>query len=194
MKELITIQSELSAPKNQRNDYGNYKYRSCEDVLEALKPLLLKTSCTLTISDSLEAIGDRIYIKATAVLRNSAGETESVSAYAREPLARKGMDDSQITGSTSSYARKFALSGLFAIDDNKDPDVTNTHGKDEEPAPAPEPQDKPVQPTVAKAIAEANAAKTVAELTTVWNKFPQFKADASFKKAVADKNRSFQSK
>lgn len=127
MKELNIIQTKLNAPKNQRNNFGGYNYRSCEDILEALKPLLAETGCTVTISDDIVLVGERYYVKATATIRNSQGEYESCSAFAREPIARKGMDDSQITGASSSYCRKYALNGLFCIDDNKDPDATNTH-------------------------------------------------------------------
>lgn len=139
MKELNLIQTKLNAPKNQRNTFGNYNYRSCEDILEALKPLLKETGCTVTISDDIVLIGDRYYIKATATITNESGESISNSAFAREPLNRKGSDESQITGATSSYARKYALNGLFCIDDNKDPDVTNTHDGEVNNAPSDKP-------------------------------------------------------
>ena len=122
MKELQCIQTELRAPKNQHNKFGGYAYRSAEDILEAVKPLLAETKCTLTISDDICQVGDRFYIKATATLKNEAGETESTTAFAREPQTKRGSDESQITGATSSYARKYALNGLLAIDDNKDAD------------------------------------------------------------------------
>ena len=133
MKELIEIQSELKAPKNQRNTFGNYNYRSAEDILEAVKPLLKKHSCHLTISDEMVQLGDRYYVKATATLAKDA-DSISTTAYAREEENKKGQDSSQTTGSTSSYARKYALNGLFCIDDTKDADFTNTHGKEEQPA------------------------------------------------------------
>ena len=123
MKELISIQTELKAPKNQRNSFGNYNYRSCEDVLEALKPLLAKHECLLNISDTIEYIGERFYVKATATVTNAKGLQVSSTAYAREEETKKGMDGSQITGSSSSYARKYALNGLFLIDDTKDADT-----------------------------------------------------------------------
>lgn len=132
MKELIEIQSTLKAPKNQKNNFGNYMYRNAEDILEAVKPILAKTECTLTITDDILMIGDRIYVKATAVLKNSSGEVEYASAFAREPLSKKGSDDSQVTGATSSYARKFALNGLFCIDDTKDADTTNNGEKSDD--------------------------------------------------------------
>ena len=129
MKELIAIQSELKAPKNQRNNFGNYQYRSAEDILEALKPLLKKYNCYLTLSDELVNIGDRYYIKATATIY-SEKTSVSVTAYAREEESKKGMDGSQISGASSSYSRKYSLNGLFLIEDTKDSDATNTHDKE----------------------------------------------------------------
>lgn len=123
MKELRIIQGELKAPKNQKNTFGNYMYRSAEDILEAVKPLVHAQNCDLILSDEIIAVADRIYIKSTATIKNENGETESATGYAREPLTKKGMDDSQVTGAASSYARKYALNGLFCIDDNKDADT-----------------------------------------------------------------------
>ena len=125
MKELISIQSELKAPKSQYNKFGGYKYRKAEDILEAVKPLLAKQKCTLIITDDVVLIGNRIYVKATATIKNEKGECETTTGWAREEETKKGMDGSQITGATSSYARKYALNGLFAIDDNADSDTTN---------------------------------------------------------------------
>lgn len=125
MKELIEIQSELKAPKSQFNKYGGYKYRKAEDILEAVKPLLAKQKCTLIITDDVVLIGNRIYVKATATIKNEKGECETTNGWAREEETKKGMDGSQITGASSSYARKYALNGLFAIDDNADSDITN---------------------------------------------------------------------
>lgn len=130
--KLMNIQQELKAPKRQYNDFGKYAYRSCEDILEAVKPLLKKRKVVLTISDELQYIGNRYYIKATATLIDTESEaTISNSAYAREEETKKGMDGSQITGASSSYARKYALNGLFGIDDNKDSDTTNIQSKEE---------------------------------------------------------------
>lgn len=130
--KLMNIQQELKAPKGQYNDFGKYAYRSCEDILEAVKPLLKKEKVVLTISDELQYIGNRYYIKATATLIDTESEaTISNSAYAREEETKKGMDGSQITGASSSYARKYALNGLFGIDDNKDSDTTNIQSKEE---------------------------------------------------------------
>ena len=123
-EKLLAVQAELKAPKGQTNSFGKYKYRSCEDILESVKPLLKKYNATLVISDSLELIGERYYIKATATFQDV--ETDGIienTAYARESAEKKGMDDSQVTGATSSYARKYALNGLFLIDDTKDADT-----------------------------------------------------------------------
>lgn len=126
-EKLLAIQSELNVPKEQENKFGGYKYRSCEDILNAVKPLLVKNKATLMLNDSIEQIGDRYYIKAEAVLIDAENiqDTYIVDGFAREEEVKKGMDSSQITGSASSYARKYALNGLFAIDDSKDSDATN---------------------------------------------------------------------
>ena len=168
MKELLQIQSELKAPKGQFNAYGKYKYRSCEDILEAVKPILKKCNCTLLLSDSLIYVGERYYIKATATLVNAEGKSVSTEAYAREEDTKKGMDASQITGASSSYARKYALNGLLCIDDNKDSDTTNTG--DNAPA-APAKASKEDNAEVEKAIAEINAAKSKEELVKAIAKY-----------------------
>ena len=130
-QKLQGIQSSLKAPKGQTNKFGGYKYRSCEDLLTAVKPLLAEWGCTLTISDSIVEVSGRIYVKALAtLLDNDTDAGIPVAGFAREAETKKGMDDAQITGAASSYARKYALNGLFAIDDTKDPDATNRHGKD----------------------------------------------------------------
>jgi hypothetical protein len=126
MEKLTKIQNELKAPKGQYNSFGKYKYRSCEDIQEAVKPLLKKYNVSLTLSDDLQVIGERYYIKVTAVLIcNETKESVSVTSFAREEENKKGMDGSQVTGASSSYARKYALNGLFLIDDTKDSDSTN---------------------------------------------------------------------
>ena len=127
--KFCEIQQTLKSPKDFRNGFGKYNYRTCSAILEAVKPLL--GPATLIVSDELVLIGERYYIKATATYTNKdEGETFAATAYAREPLDKKGMDESQITGASSTYARKAALSGLFAIDDSSnDPDATNTHGQ-----------------------------------------------------------------
>ncbi len=121
LTKLLKIQNELKAPKNQYNSYGGFKYRSCEDILESLKPLLKEEELILRLTDELVNIGDRYYVKATAILTDGTKTIENV-AYAREEETKKGMDGSQITGSASSYARKIALNGLLLIDDGNDSD------------------------------------------------------------------------
>jgi len=158
MKNLLKIQTELKAPKNQVNAFGKYKYRSCEDILEAVKPLLKETGCFLTINDEIVEIGGRIYVKASARFHD--GEHSiSTEAYAREEETKKGMDASQITGSASSYARKYALNGLFLIDDTKDADSTNQHGKEEQKA--------SFMPK-GQVIAKLEQCKDVQSLTELW--------------------------
>lgn len=206
MKELNLIQTKLNAPKNQVNKFGGYQFRSAEDILEALKPLLAESGCTVTISDEIVEIGGRIYVKATATITNPQGESVSTSAYAREEESKKGMDAAQLTGATSSYARKYALNGLFAIDDNKDFDATNTHGKEE---PAPTKPKRAVKsgasseqvgnkseqaeqkdgifdsPELQDAIEAAKNAKTAEELTQVWKDWrPKFGTFHEFVNAV----------
>lgn len=127
-EKLVAIQNELKAPKGQLNKFGGYHYRSCEDIIEAAKPLAAKYGCAIVMSDEVVEVGNRIYVKATARLVSDNEHIET-TAFARESETRKGMDDAQITGSASSYARKYALNGLFAIDDTKDADATNDHGK-----------------------------------------------------------------
>lgn len=135
MKELIAIQAELKAPKSQYNNFGKYAYRSCEDILEAVKPLLNKYDAALIVSDEIIEIGGRVYVKAKAELifpcdKSGTGwKSVNATGWAREEESKKGMDSAQLTGSTSSYARKYALNGLLCIDDAKDADASNTHGK-----------------------------------------------------------------
>ena len=130
--KLVKVQNELKAPKSQYNSFGKYSYRNCEDILEALKPILNEVKAIVNISDEVVLIGDRYYIKATVkFIDTETGEAVEASANAREEDNKKGMDSSQLTGSTSSYARKYALNGLFAIDDTKDSDFTNTHDKED---------------------------------------------------------------
>ena len=120
--KLIKIQSELKAPKGQKNTFGNYNYRSAEDILEAVKPLLSEYELTMTITDKIEQIGDRYYVQAKVILTDGEDSID-VTGYARESATKKGMDESQITGTASSYARKYAMNGLFLIDDTKDNDT-----------------------------------------------------------------------
>lgn len=131
-EKLSAIQSELKAPKSQYNSFGKYNYRNCEDILEAVKPLCGKYKAVCTIGDEVTLVGERYYIKATARLIDVESPADKIenTAYAREEAEKKGMDGSQVTGASSSYARKYALNGLFAIDDTKDSDTTNTGGKE----------------------------------------------------------------
>lgn len=126
-EKLSQIQSKLNAPKGQYNSFGKYNYRNCEDILQALKPILAEHKCHVSLSDEIVIVGNRFYIKATATITDSENNSFSTTAFAREAESKKGMDESQVTGSTSSYARKYALNGLFAIDDNKDADTLNNH-------------------------------------------------------------------
>lgn len=159
---LQAIQSELKAPKSQFNSFGGYKYRSCEDILEALKPLLAKYHAAVLLSDTVELVGNRIYVKATATLKTADGDI-SVTAFAREAESRKGMDESQITGSASSYARKYALNGLFGIDDTKDADTMDNR----ETTPKTTKKAAFIDP---KHLALLNSAKTLDELNTAVEK------------------------
>jgi hypothetical protein len=128
-KKLLYIQEQLEVPKAQRNTFGNYNYRSCEDILEAVKPFLFELELLLCIDEELVQIGERYYIKAIVELSEGTGETVMRHGYAREEENKKGMDGSQITGAASSYAQKYALNKLFLLDDNKDSDTTNKHEK-----------------------------------------------------------------
>lgn len=184
MKELIEIQNELKAPKGQYNRFGKYSYRSLEDIVEALKPILLKHKCNLFMHDIIEHIGDRYYVKAVVKLINSDGEVIEVSAYAREALSKKGMDESQITGSTSSYARKYALNGLFLIDDTKDADSVDNRT-------APAKKAEPINDNeLILALQQVTEAKTVVALENVWNHNIAFQSNKAFTTAV--KNRKAQ--
>lgn len=133
-EKLIQVQTKLKVPKSQFNAFGKYSYRNCEDICEALKPLLREVGATLTLTDEVILIGDRYYVQATACFTDiEDGEIIYTKGLAREEDSKKGMDLSQVSGSTSSYARKYALNGLFAIDDTKDADFTNKHGKEDAP-------------------------------------------------------------
>lgn len=123
MEELIKIQNRLKAPKNLYNKFGGFYYRNAESILTAVKPLLEEYGCLLLLTDEIVEIGDRVYVKAKAAFTNKDGKHVIVEAFAREPQTKKGMDEGQVTGATSSYARKYALNGLFLIDDVKDPDT-----------------------------------------------------------------------
>lgn len=191
--KLAAIQAELKAPKSQYNEFGQYNYRSCEDILEAVKPLAKVQGCVVLLSDEPVVIDGWHYIKAEArLIDEETGEVVSATAYAREPESKKGMDASQITGSTSSYARKYALSGLFALDDTKDADGHDNRGE----GPDKRGSGKPPVPTrpkeTAKPVAQrptyptyrcANCGKPFVELTDhdgrVWTPKEQYDAAAS---------------
>jgi hypothetical protein len=146
-EKLLSIQTELKVPKSQYNKFGGYNYRNCEDILETLKPLLKQHNATVLLTDEIENIGDRFYVRVNATFIDiESGEKVTVSALAREDLSKKGMDSSQVTGSTSSYARKYALNGLFCIDDNRDADTLNNSKEYTAPPKAQKQPTKPVQP------------------------------------------------
>ena len=177
-EQLNKIQSELKAPKGQYNKFGKYSYRSCEDILEALKPHLLKYGCVVTLTDDMQLIGERYYLKATATITDAdSGKSVSNVALAREDKERAGMSESQITGTASSYARKYALNGLFLIDDTKDADTDAYHEQTTD-------EKQKEDPKVAAAKAKANDVKKLlmkisgdkAIAQQVWNE--QYKADA----------------
>lgn len=176
-ESLLYIQLRLNATKDLYNSFGKYSYRSCESILQALKPLLRDTGTTIRFEDDVKQIGDRFYIKSTITFSNGTEEI-FVSSYAREDLSKKGMDGSQITGATSSYARKYALNALFAIDDNKDADYTNEHKTDKDSMEA-------------EALYEINTVHSISELKTVYSEWvsrePTFsnKASRVYKAVVA---------
>lgn len=152
-EKLAAVQRELKAPKGQFNSFGKYKYRSCEDILEALKPVLGKHGCAVTLSDEVVQVGERFYIRATASIMDcESGERAFNTAFAREDADKKGMDGSQITGTASSYARKYALNGLFLIDDTKDADTDAYHEQTTGERPKEDPK-------IAAAKAKANEVK-----------------------------------
>lgn len=202
MEELNSIQCELNAPKGQYNSFGKYKYRSCEDILASVKPLLKKYGCTLTLSDDVLPVGSRIYIKATATLTNGKGESVTTTAFAREEETKKGMDGSQVTGASSSYARKYALNGLFAIDDTADADKLNTspeytQQQQQQTAKTQQQQQaKPKQTGITGAqlkllIAEVNAKQAIEELVPYWQKVyqehPEMQTNDMFNNALFQK-------
>lgn len=154
-EKLLEIQTELKAPKSQYNAFGKYNYRNCEDILEALKPLLAKVKATVVITDEIVNIAQRFYVKATVRLINVENEEViETSAYAREPENKKGLDESQITGSTSSYARKYALNAMFAIDDTKDSDYAPDSNSKTATAPKNKPLSKETQEEINRRIME----------------------------------------
>ena len=183
MKELIQIQKKLNAPKGQYNSFGKYKYRSCEDILAAVKPLLAETETTLTLHDEMLLVGNRYYVKATATLTSKDGLMVQTTAFAREEDAKKGMDASQVTGAASSYARKYALNGLFAIDDTEDADSLNTSPQYTQPAANPHAN------LMKEAMGLIDKAQSNEELLAIHNKYPELHGNADFMKALSAKKR-----
>lgn len=183
---LATVQSQIAVPKGQYNKFGGYYYRSLEDILNTVKPLLKQHQATIILDDELVQIGDRFYVKATASFIYN-GEAITSSSYAREAEEKKGMDSSQVTGSCSSYARKYALDGLLAIGDTVDPDTTNTHGKNGQgkqeggkSSTQSQPSQKPTQGTgqgAQKPQESAQQAVTKAQLSKVYALLPQLYPD-----------------
>lgn len=181
---LSHIQVELKAPKNLYNSFGKYKYRNAESILEAAKPLCAKHGCTLTVSDEVILIGSRYYIKATATVQDKDGNAASATALAREDETKKGMDGAQITGTSSSYARKYALNGLFCIDDTKDPDTNEYHNQTTE-----DPQEVTASPEVTAQVVKdmaTTALKGYAQRTGKDNKTVQTEAKTFIGKLFKD--------
>jgi ERF superfamily. len=179
-QKLIKVQSELKAPKGQKNTFGNYNYRSAEDILEAVKPLLSEQGLMMTITDNIEQVGERYYIQAKVIITDGE-DTVEVTGYARESLNKKGMDDSQITGTASSYARKYAMNGLFLIDDTKDSDSNeNRTERGNRAQKADIEAEREKQAKISKlnaqyerALKAANNNEAPMELLTKWNKLPK---------------------
>ncbi len=191
MKELVKIQGTLKTNKCLRNDYGKFNYRSAETILQAVKPICQELGCQLILTDDIQMIGDRYYVKATATLTNADGEKESATAFARECPARNGMDEAQITGAASSYARKYALNGLFAIDDTKDPDDPELTKKrlEEEKAKA---EQATATANLDTAKKEVEAAKTVEELNAIFYKYKDLQKNQEFINALTNKKNILQ--
>ena len=219
MKELIEIQNELNAPKSRHNNFGNYNYRSAEDIMKAVKPLCKKHGCVLFLSDDVKEVGapyvyntqdtkkgtsssyngTRVYIEATATIINSEGQSISVKALAREEVAKAGMDASQITGAASSYARKYALNGLFAIDDSVDADRLNTTPQYTQPvgqAPVPQapvPQttgDLSIDDQMQYALPSIAQAMNKDDLKQIYEDFPDLRNYPAFKNALTARRKT----
>jgi len=190
MKELIKIQSEIKAPKALQNKFAGFAYRNAEGIIQAAKPLNAKYGCHLTLADELMLIGTRFYVKATATLTNATGESVSATGYARETEVKKGNDDAQITGACSSYARKYALCGLYAIDDSTlDPDNDdNTEEKGKKRANKTTQAESEVTDyaTVEEAVEAAKNAKTIEELQRVWGIGGKYSKHGDFVSAVTN--------
>ena len=181
---LRAIQSKLKSPKGQTNNFGHYRYRSAEDILEAVKPLLAENGCSLTISDDIVLVGNRIYVKATAILSND-GQSIQTTAFAREEDSKKGMDASQVTGAASSYARKYALNGLFCIDDTKDEDALNVNKEYTQPT---------KDDNLEGIIANINMTSTIEDLTRIWNECYAYQSNKAFMSALTNRKKQLQNK
>ncbi len=182
--KLVIIQGTLKAPKNQTNNFGKYKYRSCEDILEALKPHLTTHNLYLSISDELVNLGNRYYVKATVTIEDG-NDNLTVSAFAREEESKKGMDGSQVTGTSSSYARKYALNGMFGIDDTKDSDATNTGEKVEPMA------NTKLDQLLVVALAEIKVVDNVDKLKNIWVAYPMLQQNINFKESINNRKLDF---
>lgn len=182
IEKVVSVQRDLKAPKGQYNKFGKYRYRSAEDILNSVKPLLASVGLVLTLEDEVCLIGARYYIKATAVLTDGTQNLVK-SAYAREDEQHKGSDGAQITGAASSYARKYALNGLFCIDDTKDADATNDGTA--------QANNNQHEERVQLAIQEVDNAKSRKSLTDIWNNYSDLQADARFSQAVANASKNY---
>ena len=188
MAALLKVQEQLKAPKDKRNNFGGYSYRSCDDILQAVKPLLAENKLLLTLSDEIRLIGAHYYVVASAMvtLIDSDEQSIAVEGWAREPEGRKGLDEAQITGSSSSYARKYALNGLFCIDDSKDPDQ-------QQPQQA-APQQQSAAPTIDDALKEGDTVNGRLALNAYWQNYPQYQNDPRFIKKIEELGRKFPKK
>ena len=190
MKELIEIQTKLKAPKSNEAKGQNgrviYKYRSSEDILEAVKGLLKELKCTITITDDVVLVGNRIYIKATATITNEKGESQSTSAFAREPEQLASMNQAQVTGATSSYARKYALNGLLAIDDTKDADTVH----DEQPVTQQAHETSAQEYIRVYVVPEIEQAQSGTDLTAIYNRYTTLQAVPEFLSALSSRRKA----
>lgn len=182
IEKVVSVQRDLKAPKSQYNKFGKYRYRSAEDILNSVKPLLASVNLVLTLEDEVCLIGARYYIKATAILTDGTHKIIK-SAYAREDEDKKGMDGSQITGTASSYARKYALNGMFCIDDTKDADATNDGTA--------QANNNQHEERVHLALQEIASASSRKVLTDIWNNYNDLQSDARFSQAVADASKKY---
>lgn len=194
-EKLMNVQTKLKAPKNQYNGFGKYNYRSCEDILEGLKPILAEVKAIVILKDEIVQFENRIYVKATAVFMDAEkGEMVQTSALAREDETKKGMDLAQVTGSVSSYARKYALNGLFCIDDTKDSDATNTHGKEKKDTPktqqevsqGTQPTSNTNTPTTNKSLSDAQVKRLFAIANGVGHNADKVKAAIMQKYGISE--------